>query len=114
MLVTAGAVYATLALESALAWEPTTTFQTKPLPTPATLLHVIVVSAVVTTQPVAEYVVPVAPYDAVTGLPVVGPKLVPLSVTVVPPAVGIDAPPPIPVTTGGTYAVVPLDEDALV
>ncbi len=55
-------------------------------------MHVIVVSATVTVQDAAVYPVPLGPYVALT-LPGVGPKFVPVSVIVVPPAVGIDDPP---------------------
>ena len=46
------------------------------------------------------YVVPLTPYLAVTTLPVVGPKFVPLSVIVAPPPVDMDDPPPTVVITG--------------
>ena len=65
-------------------------------------MQVTVVSCVVTAQLTAVYVAPPGPYVAVTTLSVKGPKLVPVIVIVVPPLVGIDAPPAIPVITGGT------------
>ena len=56
------------------------------------------------------YVVPLGPYVAVTGFDDVGPKFVPVNVIVVPPAVGIDAPPATPDTAGAVYDDVPLEE----
>ena len=66
--------------------------------------------ATVTLHPLAAYVLPVVPYVAVTTFPVVGPKLVPVSVTVAPPDVTIDEPPATPLIAGAVYDVVPLDE----
>ncbi len=76
------------------------TFQVNDAPTPATLVHCIVVSATVTVHPVAVYPVPPAPNVADT-LPAVGPKFVPVKVIVVPPAVGIDDPPATPPLIAG-------------
>ena len=100
ILAIAGGVYDTVWLDTTLACDPTVTIHVKPAPTPTIELHVIVVSATVTVQLVAVYVVPVAPYVAAAGF--AGPKLVPVIVIVVPPLVGIDAPPAIPVIAGGT------------
>jgi hypothetical protein len=61
------------------------------------------VFATVTVQLLAVYVVPVDPYVALTGFPLVGPKFVPVSVIDVPPAVGIEDPPATPVIAGATY-----------
>ena len=101
MLVIAGGTYDTVWLDCALACEPTVTIHVNTVPTPATELHVIVVSATVTVQLVAVYVAPLVPYVALTTVPVVGPKLVPVSVIVVPPLVGIDPPPATVVMEGG-------------
>ena len=87
-----GGVYDTVPTDCELACEPTVTIHVNEAPTPTTELHVIVVSATVTVQDAAVYPVPVGPYVALT-LPGVGPKFVPVSVIVVPPAVGIDDPP---------------------
>ena len=96
----AGGVYDTVPADCALACEPTVTIHVNEAPTPTTELHVIVVSATVTAHEVAVYPVPLGPYVALT-LPGVGPKLVPVSVIVVPPAVGIDDPPATPPLTAG-------------
>ena len=99
--VTAGAVYDTVwPVDTPLAWEPTVTIQTSDAPTPATLAQRISVSAVFTTQPVAEYVVPLVPYVAATTLPLVGPKFVPVSVIVAPPLVDKLLPPATTVMAG--------------
>jgi hypothetical protein len=81
------------------------------LPTPAVLVQRICVCATFTVQPLAVYVVapPAPPYVAVTVFAVVGPKLVPVRVIAVPPAVGIDEPPPTVVIAGGVYDRVALD-----
>jgi hypothetical protein len=68
------------------------------------------VFATVTAHPVAVYVVPEEPYVAVTTLPLVGPKFVPVTVTVAPPAVAIDDPLDTPEIAGAVYVVVPLEE----
>ncbi len=57
-------------------------------------------SATTIKHPVAVCPVPLAPYVALT-LPGVGPKFVPVSVIVVPPAVGIDDPPATPTLIAG-------------
>ena len=56
--------------------------------------------AKLTEQLLAAYVVPVAPYVALTAFPLVGPKFVPVNVIVEPPAVSM-ALPPIEDTAGG-------------
>jgi hypothetical protein len=76
-------------------------------PTPGALVHFITVLAVVTLQLVAEYSIPVAPYVANTGLPLVGPKLVPVIVSCVVPFVVIV--PASPVTAGAVYVTVAVD-----
>ena len=96
----AGGVYDTVPADCALACEPTVTIHVNEAPTPTTELHVIVVSATVTVQDAAVYVVPLGPYVAVTA-PGVGPKFVPVSVIVVPPVVGIDDPPATPPLIAG-------------
>ena len=98
--VSAGGVYDTVLADCALACEPTVTIHVNEAPTPTTELHVIVVSATVTAHEVAVYPVPLGPYVALTA-PGVGPKLVPVSVSVVPPAVGIDDPPATPPLIAG-------------
>ncbi len=95
----AGGVYDTVPADCALACEPTVTIHVNEAPTPTTELQVIVVSATVTVQDAAVCPVPLGPYVALT-LPGVGPKFVPVSVTVVPPAVGIDNPPATPLIPG--------------
>ena len=79
----------------------------RPVPTPGTLVHFITVFAVVTPQLVAEYSIPVGPYVANTGLPLVGPKFVPVIVTCVVPFVVIV--PARPVTAGAVYVTVAVD-----
>jgi hypothetical protein len=61
--VIAGGVYDTFADagDKLLLWPPTDTTQRWFVPTPALLLHVIVVCDTVTTHAVAVYVVPAAP-----------------------------------------------------
>ena len=79
-------------------------------PTPATLVHWISVFAMLTLHPLAvyvvPYVVPVVPYVADTGLPLVGPRFVPVRVTTVPPLVVIVVPPVALLVEGGEYEVV--------
>ena len=65
--------------------------------------------ATVTEHPLAVYVVPDVPYVAVTTLPLVGPKFVPVNVIVAPPLVDILLPPATAVMAGATYEVVPTD-----
>ena len=96
----AGGVYDTVPADCELACEPTVTIHVNEAPTPTTELQVIVVSATVTVQDAAVYPVPLGPYDALT-LPGVGPKFVPVSVIIVPPEVGIDAPPATPPLIAG-------------
>lgn len=70
--------------------------------------------ATVTVQLLALYVVPVAPYVTLTTFPLVGPKFVPVNVTVAVPAVGM-VPPPVTVIlliAGAAYDTVP-DDSAL-
>ena len=69
--------------------------------------------AVVTLQLLAVYVVPLAPYVAVTTFPLVGPKFVPFNVILAPPAVTIDDPPATVVIAGDVYDTV-ADDNALV
>ena len=69
-------------------------------------------SALLTVHPLAEYVVPVAPYVAVTTFPTVGPKLLPVNVIVVPTPVAMLLPPATPVIAGAVYDTVP-DDNAL-
>ncbi len=98
--VIAGGVYDTVLADCALACEPTVTIHVNEAPTPTTELHVIVVSATVTAHEVAVYPEPLGPYVALTA-PGVGPKFVPVSVIIVPPEVGIDAPPATPPLIAG-------------
>ena len=94
--LTNGTPYDTVCpVDSALACEPTVTVHTCSVPTPATLVQMIWVFATLTRQPDAAYFVdaPVGPYVAVTELPLVGPKLEPVSVIDVPPLVGMLVPP---------------------
>ena len=98
--VIAGGVYDTVPADCELACEPTVTIHVNKAPTPITELQVIVVSATVTVQDAAVYPVPLGPYVALT-LPGVGPKFVPVSVIVVPPAVDIDDPPATPPLIAG-------------
>ncbi len=70
-------------------------------------------SAVVTVQLVAVYVVPLAPYVALTTFPVVGPKFVPVNVIVAPPFVDMLLPPATPLIAGTMYDTV-ADDSALV
>jgi hypothetical protein len=104
-----GPTYDNEALDSALAWSPTLTIHLRFAPTPTAFKHVIVVLNAVTVQDVAVYSVPVVgPYVAVTGFAVVGPKLLPDIVTVLPPAVAIV--PVNPLTDGVSYdTVCPVD-----
>ena len=95
-----GGVYDTVATDAELGCDPTVTIHVKDAPKPETDVHWSAVFAVVTEHDVALYPVPLAPYVAVTGLPNIGPKFVPASVTTVPPAVGIDDPPVIPLIAG--------------
>ena len=74
--------------------------------------------ATVTVQFAAVYVVPVGappsnktrPYVAETKF-LIGPKFAPLSVTFVPPVVGIEVPPVTAVTVGAVYDAVALDDE---
>ena len=104
---TAGGVYDTVPTDTALGCTPTVTSQTCDVPTPATLVHRISVSAVFTVQLVAAYVVPDAPYVALTTWPIVGPKFVPVNVITDPPLVDMLPPPTTPVIAGGMYESVP-------
>ena len=74
----------------------------------ATLVHAIVVCAVVTLHADAVYSLPDAPYDTTNVVPTT-PKFVPVSTTLspLPPALGID--PLTPLTTGAVYEFVVLD-----
>ena len=78
-------------------------------PTPATLVHWICVFAMLTLHPLAVYVVPVAPYVAVTTVPLVGPKFEPVNVIVVPTPVDMLPPPATLLIVGGEYDTVPDD-----
>jgi hypothetical protein len=102
-----GSEYDNTALEGSDAWPPTVTLNLKLAPTPATLVHVITVLAVVTVQLVAVYSIPLGPYVAYTTLFDVGPRLVPVIVICVVPLVGIV--PANPVTTGRAYVTVAVD-----
>jgi hypothetical protein len=102
-----GGEYDNVALDGTLVWPPTVTLNLRPAPTPGTLVHFITVFAVVTLQLAAEYSIPVGPYVANTGLPLVGPKLVPVIVTCVVPFVVIV--PASPVTAGAVYVTVAVD-----
>ena len=64
-------------------------------------------------QLLALYVLPLAPYVALTMFALIGPKFVPVNVIIVPPAVGMLPPPATPVIAGGVYDTVP-DDSALV
>ena len=102
-----GGEYDNVALDGTLVWPPTVTLNLRPAPTPGTLVHFITVFAVVTLQLAAEYSIPVGPYVANTGLPLVGPKFVPVIVTCVVPFVVIV--PASPVTAGAVYVTVAVD-----
>ena len=95
-----GAVYDSVAVDRALDCPPTVTIHFSAVPEPGPDVHWIAVWAVVTEHDVAVNPVPLVPYVAVTGLPI-GPKLVPVTMTVLPPAVGIVAPATF-VITGAT------------
>ena len=84
------------------------TFQVSDAPTPATLVHCIVVCDTVTEQPVAAYPVPPGPYVALTLVPIT-PKFRPESVIIAPPLVDIEEPPDTPPMTGGEYDNVTID-----
>ena len=84
------------------------TFQVSDAPTPATLVHCIVVCDTVTEQLIAVYPVPPTPYVALTLVPVT-PKFRPESVIVAPPLVVIEEPPDTPLMNGGEYDNVALD-----
>ena len=95
-----GGVYDTVATDAEHGCDPTVTIHVKDAPTPATEVHWIAVLAVVTEHDVALYPVPPVPYVAVTRLLNSGPKFVPAKVNTVPPVVGIEGPPDIPLITG--------------
>ena len=68
-------------------------------------MQVIVTCATVTEHDDALYSTPVTPYVAVTTLPLVGPKFVPVNVTTVPPPVDIELPPEMLVMFGAVYDI---------
>ncbi len=84
------------------------TFHVSDAPTPATLVHCIVVCDTVTEQLIDVYPVPPTPYVALTLVPVT-PKFRPASVIVAPPLVDIEEPPDTPLMNGGEYDNVALD-----
>ena len=112
--VTAGTVYEFVPVEPEPTTPPAVTVHLHAFPalpsTFATLVHAIVVCAVVTLHEDAVYSLPAVPYVTTSVVPTT-PKFAPVSTTLpaLPPAVGID--PLTPLTAGAVYEFVALDTE---